>query len=136
MYINILFYKYKLQCEELVLTALHDTSSMVVETASSVLLPVLAQWALSLRRLHLNLLPRIISKVKNQLKPIHSQTLPNKDYVDEEKLTPSISILQCILPYTVVCVANVDAVRACIKDDTSPDLCELLEEVNDKCIFE
>ncbi|KAG5321501.1 K1468 protein, partial [Acromyrmex heyeri] len=113
------------QCEELVLTALHDTSSMVVETASSILLPVLAQWALSLRRLHLNLLPRIISKVKNQLKPIHSQTSPNKkDYVDEEKLTPSISILQCILPYTVLCVANTDAVRACIKDDTSSDLSE------------
>ncbi|XP_011883081.1 PREDICTED: lisH domain and HEAT repeat-containing protein KIAA1468 homolog [Vollenhovia emeryi] len=112
------------QCEELVLTALHDTSSMVVETAASVLLPVLAQWALSLRRLHLNLLPRIISKVKNQLRPAHSQTLPNKDYVDEEKLTPSISILQCILPYTVLCVANADAVRACIEDDTSPDLSE------------
>ncbi|KYQ57830.1 hypothetical protein ALC60_03186 [Trachymyrmex zeteki] len=113
------------QCEELVLTALHDTSSMVVETASSVLLPVLAQWALSLRRLHLNLLPRIISKVKNQLKLTHSQTSPNKkDYVDEEKLTPSISILQCILPYTVLCVANTDAVRVCIKDDTSPDLSE------------
>ncbi|XP_071644136.1 RAB11-binding protein RELCH homolog isoform X2 [Temnothorax longispinosus] len=112
------------QCEELVLTALHDTSSMVVETASSILLPVLAQWALSLRRLHLNLLPRIILKVKNQLKPVHSQTTPNKDYVNEEKLTPSISILQCILPYTVLCVANVDAVRACIKDNTSPDLSE------------
>lgn len=120
---------YKLQCEELVLTALHDTSSMVVETASSILLPVLAQWALSLKRLHLNLLPRIISKVKNQLKP-HSQILSNKDYVDEEKLTPSISILQCILPYTVLCVANVDTVRTYIKDDTSPDLCELSEEVN------
>ncbi|XP_011647982.1 lisH domain and HEAT repeat-containing protein KIAA1468 homolog isoform X1 [Pogonomyrmex barbatus] len=110
------------QCEELALTALHDTSSIVVETASSVLLPVLAQWALSLKRLHLNLLPRIISKVKNQLKPTHSQTSPNKDYVDEEKLTPSIGILQCILPYTVLCVANTDTVRACIKDDTSPDL--------------
>jgi len=114
-----------------VLTALHDTSSMVVETASSILLPVLAQWALSLRRLHLNLLPRIILKVKNQLKP-HSQTSSNKDYIEEEKLTPSISILQCILPYTVLCVANTDAVRACIKNDTLPDLCELLEEVNDK----
>ncbi|KYM94013.1 hypothetical protein ALC62_15375 [Cyphomyrmex costatus] len=111
------------QCEELVLTALHDTTSIVIETASSVLLPVLAQWALSLKRLHLNLLPRIISKVKNQLKPTHSQTSPNKkDYVDEEKLMPSISILQCILPYTVLCVANTDAVRGCIKDDTSPDL--------------
>ncbi|XP_012535245.1 RAB11-binding protein RELCH homolog isoform X2 [Monomorium pharaonis] len=109
------------QCEELVLTALHDTSSIVFETASSVLLPVLAQWALSLRRLHLNLLPRIISKVKNQLKP---QMLPNKDYVDEEKLTPSISILECILPYTILCVANTDTVRASIKDDTSADLSE------------
>ncbi|KAG5317288.1 K1468 protein, partial [Pseudoatta argentina] len=122
------------QCEELVLTALHDTSSMVVETASSILLPVLAQWALSLRRLHLNLLPRIISKVKNQLKPIHSQTSPNKkDYVDEEKLTPSISILQCILPYTVLCVANTDAVRACIKGDTSSDLCVMHQRSSVRC---
>ncbi|XP_039313074.1 RAB11-binding protein RELCH homolog isoform X2 [Solenopsis invicta] len=112
------------QCEELVLTALHDTSSMVVDTALSVLLPVLAQWALSLRRLHMNLLPRIISKVKNQLKLVHSQTSPNKDYVDEEKLVPSISILQCILPYTVLCVANTDEVRVCIKDNMSSDLSE------------
>ncbi|XP_072747447.1 RAB11-binding protein RELCH homolog isoform X2 [Anoplolepis gracilipes] len=112
------------QCEELALTAFHDTSSIVVETASSVLLPVLAQWALSLKRLHVNLLPRIISKVKNQLKPTHSQTSPNKDYIDEEKLVPSIGILQCILPYTVLCVADTNTVRACIEDGTSPDLSE------------
>lgn len=112
------------QCEELALTALHDTSSIVVETASSVLLPVLAQWVLSLKRLHVNLLPRIISKVKNQLKQTHSQASPNKDYVDEEKLVPSIGILQCILPYTVLCVADTTVVRACIEDGTSPDLSE------------
>ncbi|KAL6426044.1 hypothetical protein ACFW04_008967 [Cataglyphis niger] len=112
------------QCEELALTALHDTSSMVVETASSVLLPVLAQWALSLKRLHVNLLPRIISKVKNQLKPTHSQSSPNKDYVDEEKLVPSIGILQCLLPYTVLCIADTNVVRACIEDGTSSDLSE------------
>lgn len=110
------------QCEELALTALNDTSSMVVETASSILLPVLAQWALSLKRLHLNLLPRIISKVKNQLKPVHSQNSPNKDYIDEEKLVSSIAILQCILPYTVLCVADTDMVRSCIVDGTSSDL--------------
>ncbi|GAB1865039.1 LisH domain and HEAT repeat-containing protein KIAA1468 [Camponotus japonicus] len=112
------------QCEELALTALHDTSSIVVETASSILLPVLAQWALSLKRLHVNLLPRIISKVKNQLKPTHSQASPNKDYVDEEKLVPSIGILQCILPYTVLCVADTNAVRACVENGTSSDLSE------------
>jgi hypothetical protein len=105
---------------------------MVVEIASSVLLPVLAQWALSLRRLHLNLLPRIISKVKTQLKQAHSQTSPNKDYIDEEKLVPSIGVLQYILPYTVLCVADTDVVRAFIEDGTSPDLCESLEEVHDK----
>ncbi|EZA59311.1 hypothetical protein X777_15955 [Ooceraea biroi] len=112
------------QCEELALTALHDTSSMVVETASSVLLPVLAQWALSLKRLHLNLLPRIISKVKNQLKPAQSQTSPSKDYVDEEKLMPSIGFLQYILPYTVLCVADTDVVRASVEDGMSSDLSE------------
>lgn len=116
-----------LQCEELALTALHDTSSIVVETASSVLLPVLAQWALSLKRLHLNLLPRIISKVKNYLRPTHSQNSPNKDYIDEEKLVPSVGILQCILPYMVLCVADTDVVRSCIEDGTSSDLRELLE---------
>ncbi|XP_012223943.1 RAB11-binding protein RELCH homolog isoform X2 [Linepithema humile] len=112
------------QCEELTLTALYDTSSMVIETASSVLLPVLAQWALSLKRLHLNLLPRIISKVKKQLKSIHSYASPNKDFVEEEKLVPSIGILQWILPYTVLCVANTDEVLACIEDGTSSDLSE------------
>lgn len=105
---------------------------MVIETASSVLLPVLAQWALSLKRLHLNLLPRIISKVKKQLKSIHSYASPNKDFVEEEKLVPSIGILQWILPYTILCVANTDEVSACIEDGTSSDLCELLEEVDHK----
>ncbi|XP_011138092.2 lisH domain and HEAT repeat-containing protein KIAA1468 homolog [Harpegnathos saltator] len=112
------------QCEELALTALHDTSSMVVETASSVLLPVLAQWALSLKRLHLNLLPRIILKVKNQLRQTHSQSSTNKDYIDEEKLVPSVGILQCILPYMVLCVADTDAVRSRIEDGTSSNLPE------------
>ncbi|XP_020279008.1 lisH domain and HEAT repeat-containing protein KIAA1468 homolog isoform X2 [Pseudomyrmex gracilis] len=112
------------QCEELALTALHDTSPVVVDTASTVLLPVLAQWALSLKRLHLNLLPRIILKVKNQLKPMHSQTSPNKDYIDGEKLVPSIGILQSLLPYTILCVADVDPVRSSVKDGISSDLSE------------
>lgn len=116
---------YAFQCEELALTALHDTSSMVVEIASSVLLPVLAQWALSLKRLHLNLLPRIISKVKSELKSMQSQNSPNKDYVNEEKLMPSIGILQSILPYTVLCVADTDTVQSFIEDGMSSDLCEL-----------
>lgn len=76
------------------------------------------------------MLPRIISKVKNQLKPTHPQSSPNKDYVDEEKLVPSIGILQCLLPYTVLCVADTNVVRACVEDGTSPDLCELLKEMN------
>lgn len=124
-----------IQCEELALTALHDTSPVVVETASAVLLPVLAQWALSLKRLHLNLLPRIILKVKNQLKPMHSQTSPNKDYIDGEKLVPSIGILQSLLPYTILCVADVDPVRSSVEDGISSDLCELLKGVETTIYF-
>ncbi|KAG7187845.1 hypothetical protein KM043_016879 [Ampulex compressa] len=110
------------QCEELALTALQDTSSMVVDVACSVLLPILAQWALSLKRLQTHLLPRIISKVKKQLKPGHSQYSPNKEHIDEERIVSSIGVLQYLLPHTVVCVADTSTVRAYIKDDISSDL--------------
>ncbi|CAL7935188.1 unnamed protein product [Xylocopa violacea] len=110
------------QCEELALTALHDTSSIAVEVASSTLLPVLAQWALSLKRLQTHLLPRIISKVKSHLKSGHSQHSPNKDHIDEGRIVSSIGVLQYLLPHMVVCIADTDSVRTYIEHGVSSDL--------------
>lgn len=110
------------QCEELALTALHDTSSVVVEVASSLLLPILAQWALSLKRLQTHLLPRIISKVKSHLKSGYTQHSPNKDHVDEGKIVSSIAVLQYLLPHMVICVADTDVVKTYIEHEVSSDL--------------
>ncbi|XP_076243392.1 RAB11-binding protein RELCH homolog [Calliopsis andreniformis] len=110
------------QCEELALTALHDSSPIVVEVASSLLLPILAQWALSLKRLQTHLLPRIMSKVKNHLKSGYSQQSPNKDHIDEGRTVSSIGVLQYLLPHVIVFIADTDTVRTYIEEGTSSDL--------------
>ncbi|XP_017887570.1 RAB11-binding protein RELCH homolog isoform X1 [Ceratina calcarata] len=110
------------QCEELALTALQDTSTVAIEVASSILLPILAQWALSLKRLQTHLLPRIISKVKSHLKSGHSQHSPNRDHVDEGRIVSSIAVLQYLLPHMVICIADTDSVRTYIEDGMSSDL--------------
>lgn len=79
------------QCEELALTALDDASPDVFEAASMILLPVLAQWALSLKRLQSHLLPRILSKLRNQLRPSNS---PGKDHREGDRAFASITVLQ------------------------------------------
>ncbi|KAG8229227.1 hypothetical protein J437_LFUL008864 [Ladona fulva] len=53
------------QCEELTVTALGDTSELVRMCAMDLLLPVLAQWALMLDRLHSHLLHRFLHKLKS-----------------------------------------------------------------------
>ncbi|XP_076170747.1 RAB11-binding protein RELCH homolog isoform X1 [Ptiloglossa arizonensis] len=113
------------QCEELALTALHDTSPIVVDVTSSLLLPILAQWALSLKRLQTHLLPRIISKVKNHLKSGHSQHSPSKDHIDEGRTVSSIGVLQYLLPHMIVCVADTDTVRTYIEHGMSSDLADV-----------
>ncbi|KAF7407686.1 hypothetical protein HZH66_002223 [Vespula vulgaris] len=110
------------QCEELALTALNDSSSIVVNTASSIFLPILAQWALSLKRLRSHLLPRLISKVKNHIKPTNLQNSPVKENIDEERIESLISVLQYLLPHTVVCVADTDTVRTSVEPSTSQEL--------------
>lgn len=111
-----------MQCEELALTALNDSSPIVVEVASSLLLPILAQWGLSLKRLQTHLLPRVISKVKNHLKSGYYQHSPNKDHVDEVKTVSSINVLQYLLPHMIICVADTDIVKTYIEHGTSSDL--------------
>lgn len=110
------------QCEELALTALHDSSPIVIEVASSLLLPILAQWALSLKRLQTHLLPRIMSKVKNHLKSGYSQQSPNKDHIDEGRTVSSIRVLQHLLPHMVVFIADTETVRTYMEQVSSSDL--------------
>ncbi|XP_076658534.1 RAB11-binding protein RELCH homolog [Halictus rubicundus] len=130
------------QCEELALTALNDSSPIVVEVASSLLLPILAQWALSLRRLQTHLLPRIISKVKTQLKSGQYQHSPNKDHINEGRTVSSINVLQYLLPHMVICVADTDAVRSSIEPGTSSELSDVFlylcqtDIVNPKVFYE
>lgn len=92
----------------------------VIEAACTMLLPILAQWALSLHRLLSHLLPRVLTKLKSQLKPVNQS--PGKEHVDVDKIVASIGVLQNLLPHTVVCVADNDVVRSEVTDDVSSEL--------------
>ncbi|XP_046607039.1 RAB11-binding protein RELCH homolog isoform X1 [Neodiprion virginianus] len=110
------------QCEELTLTALDDSSSTVVEAAAKILVPVIAQWALTLGRFQSHLLPRILSKLRCQLKPSHHQNIQNKIHSDGDRAVASINVLQYLLPHTVVCVANTENVKAFVQESKPSDL--------------
>ncbi|XP_015110035.1 RAB11-binding protein RELCH homolog [Diachasma alloeum] len=107
------------QCEELALTALEDASPEVFNAASMVLLPILAQWALSLKRLQSHLLPRVLGKLRNQLRPSHS---PGKDHKEGERACASLTVLTILLPHTIVSVANSPVVKSSIQDDVSSEI--------------
>lgn len=101
---------------------MNDSSSIVVNTASSIFLPILAQWALSLKRLRSHLLPRLISKVKNHIKPTNPQNSPVKENIDEERIESLIGVLQYLLPHTIVCVADTETVRTSVEPLISQEL--------------
>jgi hypothetical protein len=107
------------QCEELALTAMGDASPEVIETACAVLLPVLAQWALSLKRFQSHLLARILAKLRNLLKPSSS---PNKDYLDSNKAAAHVTVLRYLLPHTVISVVDTEVVRRRMQESLSSQL--------------
>ncbi|XP_011504966.1 PREDICTED: lisH domain and HEAT repeat-containing protein KIAA1468 homolog [Ceratosolen solmsi marchali] len=107
------------QCEELALTALGDASQEVIEAAYVVLVPVLAQWALSLKRLQSHLLPRILAKLRNLLKPSSS---PSKDYIDGNRAAAHITVLRYLLPHTVISVIDTEPVRRRMQESLSSQL--------------
>jgi hypothetical protein len=50
------------------MTTLEDMSAGVVESATQILIPVLAKWAFDLGRLQSHLLTRVLLKLKSQIK--------------------------------------------------------------------
>jgi hypothetical protein len=52
----------------LALATLEDMSVNVVASATEVFIPVLAKWAFDLGRLQSHLLPRLLQKLKSQIK--------------------------------------------------------------------
>ncbi|XP_011301250.1 lisH domain and HEAT repeat-containing protein KIAA1468-like [Fopius arisanus] len=106
------------QCEELALTALEDSSPEVFLAASTTLLPILAQWVLSLKRFQSHLLPRILGKLKNQLRPSQST---GKEH-EGERACGTITVLTILLPHTIVSVACSPVVKSSIQEDTSSEI--------------
>ena len=92
----------------------------VVDAASSILIPILGQWALSLQRLLSHLLPRIMGKLHNQFKSSHNSN--NKDQSDGERIVASIGVLQYLLPLAIVCIVDNEIVRSLIQEGTPAEL--------------
>lgn len=100
-----------------------DTSLDVVEAASTILLPILAQWGLSLKMLQSHLLSRVLNKLRSLLKPTNS---PTKDYVEGNRAASLFTVLKHLLPHTIVCVIDTEAVRKRTQESVSPQLRELI----------
>ncbi|XP_014225659.1 lisH domain and HEAT repeat-containing protein KIAA1468 homolog [Trichogramma pretiosum] len=100
------------QCEELALTALDDVSDDVVEAATTILIPILAQWALSMKRLQSHLLPRILTKLKSLLKPnLSSPGMRPEYHNNDNRALVLIEVMRYLLPHTIVCTIDVEPVR-------------------------
>ncbi|KAJ8683790.1 hypothetical protein QAD02_019582 [Eretmocerus hayati] len=107
------------QCEELALTAMDDQSSEVVECASKIFIPILAQWALSLKRLQSHLLTRILTKLRGQLKPSSS---PGKESMDSNRAPVLLIVMRYLLPHTIISVVDTEPVRKRMQESLSPQL--------------
>ncbi|XP_058801173.1 RAB11-binding protein RELCH homolog [Phymastichus coffea] len=105
------------QCEELALMAMDDISPEVTEAASTILIPILAQWALSLKRLHSHLIPRIIEKIHSLMKPTHPP-----GFFDGNRATILITLLRYLLPHTIIYVLDTETVRGKMQESLSSQL--------------
>ncbi|KAK0082778.1 hypothetical protein PV325_009838 [Microctonus aethiopoides] len=118
------------QCEELALTALDDESSQVFDVSSAVLLPTLAQWALSLKRLLSHLLTRIISKLKILLKQNLQLHCTGNDHRSSIRAMRLISVLKILLPHMIVCIVNNSIVKSKINDNTPCELSQKFSQLS------
>lgn len=109
-----------------------DTSTDVVEAASTILLPILAQWGLSLKMLQSHLLSRILSKLRSLMKPSNS---PTKDHVDGNRAASLFTVLKYLLPHTIICVVDTEAVRKRTQESVSPQLREFIFIIQLEKIF-
>lgn len=100
------------QTEELTMIALQDSASVVVQTATNTLLPVLAKWTLDTGRLQTHLLPKLLSVLSSFLKRGSESTtvssLGRPTSLDQATLI--MLALRSLLPYLVMSVATVECV--------------------------
>ncbi|XP_046659376.1 RAB11-binding protein RELCH homolog [Homalodisca vitripennis] len=89
------------QCEELTLIALQDSATAVADSAVHILLPILAQWSLTLHYLQDKLLTRLLSSLHAALKRSGGGAS-----------VLLLSAVRSLLPYLVMSVAAVETVTS------------------------
>ncbi|XP_066992231.2 RAB11-binding protein RELCH homolog [Anabrus simplex] len=110
------------QCEELAMTAMDDPSRSVVISATRILMPVVAKWALDLGRLQSHLLSRLLLKLKSQTKPTPpnspSAAASRRGYESDQRIVYTVTVLQTLLPYLLMCATAVKPVLQRVGPDT------------------
>uniref|UniRef100_A0A8D9A3M2 LisH domain and HEAT repeat-containing protein KIAA1468 n=1 Tax=Cacopsylla melanoneura TaxID=428564 RepID=A0A8D9A3M2_9HEMI len=114
-----------IQCEELVMTGLHDACRDVVDATSHLLLPVLAKWSLDLRRLQSHFLTKLMQLISSQIKKTSEQdsstsNLSSSSQKWELRACASLQALTSLLPYLVIFVASSPVVLSRLT--SAPDL--------------
>ncbi|KAH0560681.1 RAB11-binding protein RELCH homolog [Cotesia glomerata] len=127
------------QFEELTLTALGDESTQVFQAASSLLLPTLAQWALSLKRILSHLMSRILSRLKNNFIKADKSNIKysqSKDGRNDDKIIRLIDTLKILLPHMIVFMADTDIVRTLVNEETPSEVPDKILKLCPSAIME
>nr|XP_018901818.1 PREDICTED: lisH domain and HEAT repeat-containing protein KIAA1468 homolog [Bemisia tabaci] len=106
-----------LQCEQLAFLALKDLSQDVIDGATTILLPVLAKWALDTSILQSHLMTNLLKLLEQQIqtKDLDSGTVINKLLPSEVCCLSILYAIQTLLPYLVIFVASAPKVIEAIR---------------------
>ncbi|XP_065212820.1 RAB11-binding protein RELCH homolog [Planococcus citri] len=111
------------QCEELLFTALQDSSSGIVEITTLTLLPVLTKWAFDIDKLQSHLIPRLLRLLETQIKTAAVQHKGDhgspfkQNFLWETKCIWTVSAIRSILPYLVMHVTTAPIVLQSINSN-------------------
>nr|CAI5819958.1 unnamed protein product [Callosobruchus analis] len=108
-----------LQCEQLAINTLNDSSNSVVNTSSQILFPVLGKWALEKGHLSSSLIKKLLNKLNYYIKDTESPTKVNQS---SDKILRIINVIENLLPFLLTSIATHDNITSNIEKDMAMEL--------------
>lgn len=109
------------QCEELAFNTLKDSSEKVAKMAVELLFPIVAKWSFDIGRLRSELIKNLLQRINDALKNMKDES-PNKHKLFPDVILRVIGVLNTLLPFLLISVANNSVVLDRIEKDMIIDL--------------
>ncbi|KAL1489480.1 hypothetical protein ABEB36_014368 [Hypothenemus hampei] len=102
-----------IQCEQLALNSLKDSSNLVFNISAQILMPVLAKWALQTGHLSSSLLKNLLHKLNNHVKNLESQS----KVIEVDGIHKVLTVIDNLLPFLVILVVCNETIISNIEKD-------------------